>query len=148
MPPGNKPDLCPHISVLSHNEFSYYDLDNVWSLGLLLMLSAEIILCICLANERRRYNATLSLIGWGHTQNDPFIRLPLESNVLLSWSMLCIFSRGCFQLWNDVSKNYISRMCIIFQGLFLRNGLMENKLINPCCTNFISGIIGICSHFL
>ena len=27
--------------------------------------------CMCRANERWRYNATSSLIGWAHTQNDP-----------------------------------------------------------------------------
>ena len=34
--------------------------------------NTEIILCMCLANERRRYNATLSLIGWAHVQGDPY----------------------------------------------------------------------------
>ena len=34
-------------------------------------LDAGIILCMCQANERRRYNVTSSLIGWAHTQNDP-----------------------------------------------------------------------------
>ena len=29
-------------------------------------------LCTHPANEKRRYNVTLSLIGWAHTQNDPF----------------------------------------------------------------------------
>ena len=28
-------------------------------------------LCLCPANERRRYIVTWSLIGWAHTQNDP-----------------------------------------------------------------------------
>ena len=34
-----------------------------------------IILCMCPANERRRYNVTSSLIGWAHTQNDPWMPL-------------------------------------------------------------------------
>ena len=29
------------------------------------------IFCVCPANERWRYIATSSLIGWAHTQNDP-----------------------------------------------------------------------------
>ena len=33
---------------------------------------AGIILCMCPANERRRYNVTPSLNGWAHTQNDPW----------------------------------------------------------------------------
>ena len=31
-----------------------------------------IILCMRLANERRRYNVTSSLIGWAHPQKDPW----------------------------------------------------------------------------
>ena len=31
-----------------------------------------IIFCMCPANERRRYNVTSSLIGWAHSQNDPW----------------------------------------------------------------------------
>ena len=34
-------------------------------------ISAGIVLCVCPANEGRRYNVTSSLIGWAHTQNDP-----------------------------------------------------------------------------
>ena len=33
---------------------------------------AGITLCMCLANERWRYNVTSSLIGWAHTQKDPW----------------------------------------------------------------------------
>ena len=35
------------------------------------------------ANKRRRYNVTSSLIGWGHTQNDPCI-IPTHST---QWSV-------------------------------------------------------------
>ena len=35
--------------------------------------SSGIILCMCPANERRRYIVTSSPIGWAHTQNDPWI---------------------------------------------------------------------------
>ena len=35
--------------------------------------SAGIILCMGSANERRRYNVTSSLIGWVHSQNDPWV---------------------------------------------------------------------------
>ena len=34
------------------------------------LYKSGIILCMRLANERRRYNVTSSLIGWAHTQND------------------------------------------------------------------------------
>ena len=39
-----------------------------------------IILCLRLANERRRYTVTPSLIGWAHTQNDPWIVVQGESH--------------------------------------------------------------------
>ena len=42
-----------------------------------------IILCMRLANERRRYNVTSSLIGWAHTQNDP-----RSSVVGLPWGLI------------------------------------------------------------
>ena len=34
--------------------------------------ATEIILCMRPANERWRYTVALSLIGWVHTQNDPW----------------------------------------------------------------------------
>ena len=37
--------------------------DPLWDAG--------IILCMCPANERRRYSVTSSVIGWAQTQNDP-----------------------------------------------------------------------------
>ena len=35
-------------------------------------VSPGIILCMCPVNGRRRYNVMSSLIGWTHTQNDPW----------------------------------------------------------------------------
>ena len=35
-----------------------------------------IILCKCPTNERWRYNVTSSLIGWAHTQNNPWVCKP------------------------------------------------------------------------
>ena len=32
--------------------------------------TSGIIMGMCLANKRRRYNVTPSFIGWAHTQND------------------------------------------------------------------------------
>ena len=37
-----------------------------------------IILCMHPANERQRYNVTLSLIGWVHSQYDPWLLLQQE----------------------------------------------------------------------
>ena len=38
-----------------------------------------IILCMCSANERRRYNVTLSFIGWAHSQNDSWMSVNVMS---------------------------------------------------------------------
>ena len=35
-------------------------------------MSSAIILCMRPANEGRRYIVASSLIGWAHTQNDPY----------------------------------------------------------------------------
>ena len=39
----------------------------------LLQALPEIIQCQCPVNERRHYSVTPFLIGWAHTQNDPWI---------------------------------------------------------------------------
>ena len=39
-------------------------------------VKSGIILCMCPANERWRYSVTSSLIGWAHTQNDPYEMCP------------------------------------------------------------------------
>ena len=53
-----------------------------------------IILCMPPANERRRYNVTSSLIGWVHTQNNPWVWV----------KMLCIPSVSTFRLQNFFEK--------------------------------------------
>ena len=40
---------------------------------------SRVVLSMGLANERRRYNVTLSLIGWAHIQNDPCVILGMGS---------------------------------------------------------------------
>ena len=37
-----------------------------------LLMDTGIILCVHPANERWRYSVAPSLIGWAHTQNDPY----------------------------------------------------------------------------
>ena len=39
---------------------------------------AGVVLCVCPANERRRYNVTSSLSGWAHAQNDPLLGMDLH----------------------------------------------------------------------
>ena len=40
--------------------------------GFLVSPRSDIILCMRPANDRQRYNAMSCLIGWAHTQNDPW----------------------------------------------------------------------------
>ena len=47
----------------------------VGELGVSLLIRTGIILGMGLANERWCYNVTLSLIGWAHTQNDPYMNV-------------------------------------------------------------------------
>ena len=81
--------MCILSWLIARNEFTYVSesltdkstlevsLDTIRLQGLAcynhgdhdLWCHAGIILCMCPANERRRYNVT-SLIGWVHTQND------------------------------------------------------------------------------
>ena len=48
---------------------------------LLMLRLAGIVLCMSPANERLRYIVALPLIGWGHTQNDPWPGICLENKV-------------------------------------------------------------------
>ena len=48
-----------------------------------LFKSSGIILCMCLANERWRNIVMLCLIGWVHTQNDPW---KLHTTDMTPWS--------------------------------------------------------------
>ena len=49
-----------------------------------------IILCMRPGNKRRRYNVTLSLIGWAHTQYDPCVFLG---------DLLCLHNSCHMALW-------------------------------------------------
>ena len=57
---------CNYLSLPSKNYRGHHRLPVRTS-------SSWIILCMCPANERRRYIITSSLIGWAHTQNDPWL---------------------------------------------------------------------------
>ena len=61
---------CRYVGNLKHHkaDISLYRWVYEWSLGY-----AGIILWMCPANERWRYNVLPSLIGWVHTQNDSWI---------------------------------------------------------------------------
>ena len=50
-------------------------------------VKAGIILCMHPANVRRRYNVTLSLFGWVHSQNDPCESIPFsgQGETTMGW---------------------------------------------------------------
>ena len=76
--PGNLCCSTPHItfdcektcSFCARPRFCYFN-GRDWNLRQAAKESSGIILSMCPANERWRYNVTSSLIGWAHTQNDP-----------------------------------------------------------------------------
>ena len=57
------------------------------------MIDAGIILCMHLANERRRYIVMSSLIGWAHAQNDSCVYIWVRSR-----NCGCIVTWFCYQL--------------------------------------------------
>ena len=51
----------------------------LWEDALHNVRATGIILCMCPANERWRYDVTSSLIGWAHAQNNSWVQL--EANM-------------------------------------------------------------------
>ena len=75
---------------------------------------AGIISCMCQANERWHYNVMTSLIGWAHSQNDPW-----TSNAELSYFLWCSPEQAIGQtvelpvIWDTM----ISMWCYCFDEL-------------------------------
>ena len=91
---------------------------------------AGLILCMLSANERRRYNATSSLIGWAHTRNDGCIEPAPCSNTARRASirrkvLYCIGPELWIPVWigflipdSSLSPTYFLENCfelIVFQ---------------------------------
>ena len=65
------PVMSRTLAIYPH--WSHHNINVLWSKSnRSLNRSAGIILCMCPANERQCYNVMSSLIGWAHTQNDPW----------------------------------------------------------------------------
>ena len=71
-----------------------------------------IILCMRPASERRRYNVTSSLIGWAHSQNDPWIQWSLARKLV--YVMLPRNQRPHLDLLTHRSQ--VTLECITKQG--------------------------------
>ena len=61
----------PKIAFYSFGKIAVLKLWNVWHNSQINSLPSGI-MCMRPANERRRYNVTSSLIGYAHTQNNPW----------------------------------------------------------------------------
>ena len=65
--------------------------------------NAGIIFCMRLANERRRYIVTLSLIGWAHTENDlcnGLLPVSASSCYLNQWWLIVSWTLRIKFQWN------------------------------------------------
>ena len=85
---------------------------------------AGIILCMCLANERRRYIVMSSFIGWAHTQNDPrgdsaLSQTDLHSTCCADRCLWCVEFSPLWSLWPCQVHKTVQRASISFQALTL-----------------------------
>ena len=61
-----------------------------------------IMLYMCPANGRRRYNVTSSLIGWAHTQNDPWTEMEVMSHTPVT--VLSSPGQDCLTVYVSISS--------------------------------------------
>ena len=59
-------------------------------------------LCMCPANGRRCYNVTSSLIGWAHTQNDPWTEMEVMSHTPVT--VLSSPGQDCLTVYVSISS--------------------------------------------
>ena len=82
-----------------------------------------IILCMCPANERRRYNVTSSLINWAHSQNDPCMLI-----------IGCLSRTDRFSSWRLWVHEGIIRTIVVFLPV-------RKTLWNKFLLNFIQNVV-------
>ena len=89
-----------------------------------------IILCMGSANERRRYNETSSLIGWAHTQNDPWFPVKCQQQTLNYWKIF-------LYQWIKVSTKHFEINFLDWKSLFwFKISLtfeIKNGWLSECC---------------
>ena len=89
-----------------------------------------IILCMRPANERRRYNVTSTLIGWGHSQNHPcsFTPYVMKPN---------LFPQAAGQVFDfSLQQPVVPQVDLSWKGLWITEQcqyqiLWMKKLLNP-----------------
>ena len=75
--------LWNHVLLNIKHQATWWQAKRTW-LNLLPWKFAGIILFMRRANERRRNNVMSSLIGWVHTQNDPWIWCHSTQNIYIA----------------------------------------------------------------
>ena len=88
-----------------------------------------ILLCMCPANERQRYNVTLSRIGWAHTQKDPWLFSGMTSTRIAPTKFASrIYKRLALEGWRcngirrhviDLDLDYFPSRSICFHWFYL-----------------------------
>ena len=157
--------MCRRVASLCHNGLMPLCTGQaVAEFAITVPEDAGIILCIRPASEGRRYIVTSSLIGWAHTQNDPW-RCPSIWRCLAidsrntEYLIICVFFKDCLAIisyifhwpdewhlahWGRVTHICVSKLTIIGSGNGLSPGIIwtiaGKLLIEPLGTNF-SGIL-------
>ena len=96
--------LCVSTLYPTQDQFEYFHhLSGQWDPCLhIWRWCKRIILCMHTAHERQLYTVTPSLIGWGHTQNDPWVcrpNVPMPTNFMspYGWMYESQGLKGCLQ---------------------------------------------------
>ena len=71
------------MSLVGFRSQAYSDMNRTQSAGIILFMRP--------ANEGRRYSVTPSLIGWTHTQNDPWVSVMFVISLNLNFVTICFW---------------------------------------------------------
>ena len=92
-----------YASLSGNNEYNLEITTNhltrvfILDANMLVAVYAWIILCMRTVNERRRYHATSSLIGWAHKQNDPS-DIMYKCDTVLEYLFIHINDAQCYHM--------------------------------------------------
>ena len=100
---------------------------------------AEIILCMCITNERQLYIVKSSLIGWAHTQNHPCKSsgslFQQQNQLCLNYSKRVWYTQWLFHSWNEYGWIYYRKIsnirCTKFPNFNVSCLVLQLSLPNP-----------------
>ena len=98
-----------------------------------------IILGMGSSNERRRYIVKSSLIGWGHTQDDPCFTMVSQQKIRIQ---IIRYNKNKNMYANEYMMRQLHSLTI---GVSMYCYI--HIIFNTCRANFILGNIKICFHF-